>query len=763
MVTQNEARGNIKALIAKYEAEHEAGRLPLYNESEAKDAYKHSDYTLDEEFLREAIQLLLDRIIFIRSCEDRGLAHGETLKDKVLQYRDDIGPAFMPVLKGIFRLYERNFNSDLFLPHPSEELKIDFKALKEVILETYDPYLFSAIGLEVLGSIYEQYLGYTLRLTDKRVKYELKPEVRKAGGVYYTPEYVVDYIVRNTVGRLLKELKPKEIERLRILDPACGSGSFLIRAYHEMLDYYQQKKAEALERRRKALMAARVDQSAFPFQIENGEPRLTIFEKREVLLRHIYGVDLDPQAEEVTKLSLMLKMLEGELGLIPGRAVLPVLDQNIKCGNSLISGDQLTLQGYFGPEFWRLRPFDWATRFPKIVEEGGFDAVIGNPPWIESKRMDAKEKRFYEEHFQSVDKQYDVFNAFIERGLQVLKNSRLLGFIVPSRFVMNPDYEIFREFLLNNTSILDICDVGEDIFEGVEMPALIITLRKEHMRSKRLQNLINVKVEVQNFREGRWREYHIPQKRFLNENRRLFTIYQSPEIDDIIRKIEEDSVTFGSLATNARGVEIGKKSSLISDEKRGKGWVPFLVGEDIDRYLIKGQHFLQLGAPGVDYKKPDLYQGEKILIRKTGTGIRATYDDEGFYAIQVIYIFKPVKPTTNLKFLLGLLNSRLMAFYYFTKFGEKHKKAFPHLRQESVLQLPIRLPDISNQKEKVLHDKVAALVDIMLNLQSRYQLTKGSEQGLLKDQLDKTDREIDDLVYKLYGITEDEIKVVKAD
>lgn len=164
------------------------------------------------------------------------------------------------------------------------------------------------------------------------------------------------------VGRLLHELKPKQVETFRILDPACGSGSFLIRAYQEVLDYYQKRKAEVWEKRREALKAAKLDQSTFPFQIEEGKPTLTIFEKREALLRHIFGVDLDPQAVEVTKLSLMLKLLEGELGIIPGRAVLPVLDRNIKCGNSLISGDRLTLQGYFGPDLTGLQDFDWRGR-----------------------------------------------------------------------------------------------------------------------------------------------------------------------------------------------------------------------------------------------------------------------------------------------------------------------------------------------------------------------------------------------------------------
>ncbi len=313
--------------------------MKRWREVLAKDIYKnHPDMT--EAQLKENVQRILDRIIFIRSCEDRGLTYGETLQEMVVQRRDDIGTAFMPTLKALFRRYDRDFDSELFDEHSCEDLAIDFPVLKEIILETYDPYLFDVIGVEVLGNIYEQYLGFVPRLTEKRVKYEPKPEVRKAGGIFYTPEYIVDYIVKNTVGRFLSERKPKEIQTLRILDPACGSGSFLIRAYRELEVYYQRLKKEAWEKRQKALAKVYEDQAQFSFDEGSQETRweLNVFDKRKIVLNHLFGVDLDEQAVEVTRLSLMLKMLEGEHGIIPGRAVLPTLDHNIKCGNSLISG-----------------------------------------------------------------------------------------------------------------------------------------------------------------------------------------------------------------------------------------------------------------------------------------------------------------------------------------------------------------------------------------------------------------------------------------
>ncbi|MBI3781142.1 MAG: N-6 DNA methylase, partial [candidate division NC10 bacterium] len=362
--------------------------LKRWQEILAKNLYKRSNYSLPADQLREATQRILDRIMFIRSCEDRKLTHAESLRDLVGQHLDKIGTDFGLVLKGFFRRYDRDFNSDLFAPHFSEDFVVDFSVLKEIVLATYEPYLFDVVGVQLLGSIYEQYLGYTVSLTEKRVTYELKPEVRKAGGVYYTPEFIVDYIVKNTVGRLLQERgKPRgsrhKTPPLRILDMACGSGSFHIRAYDELYRHYEALKAETIRKKAAILKVARADQFAFPLGGEEEEvlPRLTIIEKRQMVLDHLFGVDVDPQACEVTRLSLMLKMLEDEYGIVPGRAALPVLDHNIQCGNSLISGDVLKLQTFFKDDWIKTRPFDWEDRFRKIMGEGGFDIIIGNPPY----------------------------------------------------------------------------------------------------------------------------------------------------------------------------------------------------------------------------------------------------------------------------------------------------------------------------------------------------------------------------------------------
>lgn len=716
--------------------------------------YYNKNLTFNQ--IDEVIQRLFNRLIFIRTCEDR------RIEDKVLlaavhewQGSGRKGE-FIEILRRIFHDFDGYYDSDLFEVHITDQVFIDSVTIENIINGLYEipggmaSYDFSIIDADVLGAVYEQYLGHVATVVKQRVKeaqarmdlglpseptFEItaKKQRRKEHGIYYTPKFVTNYIVKETVGRLLQECSYSEILNIKILDPACGSGSFLIRAYDELLNYHAYQRSKPI---------SELDQ----------------WERLPILTNNIFGVDLDMQAIEIARLNLLLRSLAR-------RETLPSLAQNIRQGNSLISGAEEELKKYFGDNWREKKSFNWEQEFKNIMADGGFDVVIGNPPWIESKRMNAPDKSYYEAAFRSMHGQYDIFNGFVEKGLQLLKSGGILGFIMPSRFVMNPDYEPFREMLLMNARIVDICDAGEHIFEGVEMPALIMILEKQQDAKRRNTNLVQIRTEVKNLAKSEWREYFVSQGRFLEEPNLLFTIYQPPEVNALISKIEKDSIKFGKLVSNARGVEIGKKSSLVSAEPLEAKSVPFLVGEDIDRYTILNHKYLKLGDTSVDYKSPELYKGEKIIVRKTGTGLRATLDNEDFYVIQVIYIFKPKIKGANARFLLGLFNSRLMSFYYFAKFGEKEKKVFPHLRQGPVLQFPIRRIDFDNPANKKMHDDLVALVDRMLELNKRLaplRNTYCNERDELIREIERTDKEIDTLVYDLYRLTEEERKIIKG-
>ena len=325
--------------------------------------------TLSQRELNFAVGRTIDRIIFLRICEDRGVeAYGQLM---ALQN----GRSVYARLCHLFRRADERYNSGLFhfkaeknRSGPPDEfsfgLMIDDRPLKEIIKSLYypdSPYEFSVLSADILGQVYEQFLGKVIRLTPQhRAVVEDKPEVKKAGGVYYTPTYIVDYIVENTVGQLLKGKSLAQAEKLKFLDPACGSGSFLIGAYQYLLDwhldFYIRNRPETWAKKRLPPIQ----------QGSGGDWRLTTAERKRILLNNIYGVDIDSQAVEVTKLSLLLRVLEGEteqtltsqFRIFRERA-LPDLGNNIKCGNSLI-----------GPDFYDEQQMTL------------LDAVIGNPPYI---------------------------------------------------------------------------------------------------------------------------------------------------------------------------------------------------------------------------------------------------------------------------------------------------------------------------------------------------------------------------------------------
>jgi hypothetical protein len=491
-----------------------------------------------ERQLNYAVQTTIDRILFLRICEDRKIEP----TDQLLQIAE--GSDIYTHLLKLFQKADQKYNSGLF--HFNKEksqtsepdsftptLQIDDKVLRQVIKSTYYPcpYMFNEIPVEILGQVYEQFLGSVIRLTPGgQAKVEEKPEVRKAGGVYYTPRYIVDYIVENTVGRLLCDsciesedavkpslwggevqpqagsvsvanggegdteetirskpvlglptnasgvgvlrkdsgtiMTPAEALKLRVVDPACGSGSFLLGAYQYLLDwhlnYYLTHDPQShTQGKNPPLVAA-----------EGGEYRLTTDVKKRILTANIHGVDIDAQAVEVTKLSLLLKLLEGETGQLTlgFERVLPDLGQNIRCGNSLIGWDYF--QGALFPdeeEIQRVNPFDWQRAFPHVFAEGGFDAVIGNPPYIRIQSIREWAPN-YVEHYRKIfpsasTGNFDIYVIFIEKGLSLLNESGFLGFILPHKFFQAAFAAPIREIISQGNHLSKVVHFGaEQVF-----------------------------------------------------------------------------------------------------------------------------------------------------------------------------------------------------------------------------------------------------------------------------------------------------------
>ncbi|MFA7380939.1 MAG: N-6 DNA methylase [Bacteroidia bacterium] len=438
---------------------------------------------LDEDEINFVVQQTIDRIIFLRIAEDRSVEPYGTLKEAIKQ-----GEFY----KNLYRQFEQadeKYNSGLFdfkKDKISKSLSIDNKVLKTIINELYypeSPYEFSVLSVEILGSAYEQFLGKVIRI-DKthRAHIEEKPEVRHAGGVYYTPQYIVEYIVENTVGKLIENKTPKEVSKIKIADPACGSGSFLIGAYQYLLDWHKNYYTDSGK-----ISKGNKGNPLTP------EGNLTTAEKKRILLNNIFGVDIDVNAVEVTKLSLLLKCMEGEtqasiasqLRLFNER-ILPTLDNNIKDGNSLVDTDFYSTQLDFGEEK-KVKPFSWKNSFPEVFKQGGFDIVIGNPPYIRIQVLienSPSQGDYFSRKYKAASKgNYDIYVIFIEHALNILNSTGKVGFILPHKFFTAQYGEGIRQVLLSRNAIDEIIHFGhQQVFANATTYTCILTLSNQRKK-----------------------------------------------------------------------------------------------------------------------------------------------------------------------------------------------------------------------------------------------------------------------------------------
>jgi hypothetical protein len=794
---------------------------------------------LDQRGLNDAVQRTIDRIIFLRLCEDRGIEEYARLQ-ALLSGTDTYNR-----LTVLFREADDRYNSGLFHFRPEKGrpdcdrvtlgLAIDDKVLKDVIRDLYypeSPYEFSVLPADILGQVYEQFLGKVIRLTKgHQAKVEEKPEVRKAGGVYYTPTYIVDYIVKHTVGKLLENKRPKDIDGSRknapplcVLDPACGSGSFLIAAYQYLLDWYRDRYVkEGPESYCKG-------RNPRLYQGRNGQYALTALERKRILLDHIYGVDIDTQAVEVTKLSLLLKVLESEnaetlgktLALFHQRA-LPDLDSNIKCGNSLIGPDF-----YHGKqtefdeeETYRINAFDWNAEFPQIMQTGGFDAVIGNPPYIRIQTMKEwapVEVEFYKQRYRAAAAgNYDIYVVFIEKGLSLLNENGRLGFICPHKFFTARYGEGIRQIINGGKHLEHLVHFGDQqVFSGATTYTCLLFLTRESviMCDYRMAGSIREWQAngVADDAPARWRS-----------ERDAKAHGRAPFLDRFVGslpRLGELCHTFVGTQTSADDVFVltncRQRGNLVSGFSKAsdsevsverKVVVPFLRGKDIRRYAaLQSTSFLicpysigesecRLLSPneiasfrrtweylndhkdrlqdrergklrGTNWyafgypKSMTLFNREKIVVPDYNNEASFTSDKEGFF-YKTGYGIVTTNDALDMTYLLALLNSKLL-FQFLLRIGTCLRGGYVRFWSMYLEQLPIRTIDFSDAKDKARHDKMVSLVQRMLHLHKRLQTVNTEhERTLLQRQITTTDVEIDHLVYELYDLTDEEIAIVE--
>ncbi|MBL0127440.1 MAG: N-6 DNA methylase [Flavobacteriales bacterium] len=764
---------------------------------------------LDEEAINFVVQHILDRLIFLRIAEDRGVEPYGQLK-AILKEKGD----HYPKLFDIFQHADRRYNSGLFdfkKDEVSEGITVDNKVVKTIVEELYypeSPYEFSVISVEILGSAYEQFLGKQIRIdSGHRARIEEKPEVRHAGGVYYTPQYIVEYIVERTVGELVKGKKPAEVEKLRIVDPACGSGSFLLGAYDYLLNWHKEQYG--------ALKKMRTGKKSDKLR-PDGE--LTTAEKKRILVHNIYGVDLDANAVEVTKLSLLLKCMEGEteasinqqLGLFHDR-VLPTLDKNVQCGNSLIAPDIYDMTEEVDRN---MRPFDWATAFPtvfhgriakavsgqqaikahlakagrvlkdlneegaRIIERfgtdsivnepnaaygmstGGFDAVIGNPPYVRSQFLDELSKRYFASNYEPMRYQPDTFALFMVKGIRLLREGGRMGFIIPNGILTNTHYATLRHYILTQTALDTVVDLKDGVFSSAAVDTSIFVMSKSG-RPVPKSHLVQI---------GEWKakETHtvetptntIEQHKLLVLEGHVFNTSMTGTSMVLLDKIRRNGQPLGELVTVKNGMKVRKE--LLADEPKDKRYKPFIVGGQIERFSLKPSERwvcydrkLEAKYTNQAFRDESIFTApEKLLVRQVygKKGIHCAMDRSGLYCDQTCYILLP--SSMAIEHIGGILCSDLMRFYFGNTLSDR-KATFPKIKGDQLKQLPIAIGSREQRKAiGALYSKLAKAEEQLREPRLAHQETASRHKFV------HLERQLNEAVFALYGLNEREVELV---
>lgn len=729
---------------------------------------------LDVRELNAAVQRIIDRIVFLRIAEDRGIEKYGQLQstaDKKGIYEG---------LTDLFRKADDRYNSGLFhfkkgdgspetLDTFTLDLEIDDKVLKPVIKNLYypeSPYEFSVLPADILGQVYERFLGKVIRLSGSRATIEEKPEVKKAGGVYYTPSYVVNHIVAKTLEPLLAGKTPaqasgqdgrvKNTAPLRVVDPACGSGSFLIGAYQFLLDWYRD--AYVSEGPQKHLGGKD------PKLLEVGENdwRLTIAERRRILLAHIYGVDIDPQAVEVTKLSLLLKVLEGETADAMARQMdlfriraLPDLGENIKCGNSLIGPDfyQQISSDLFGEEdLYRINSFDWKSEFPFFKTEGGFGAVIGNPPWVSltgkfgNDILSNEEQEHLITKFDGNTYMPNMYEYFISMGLTITKDGGRFSFIVPDRFGKNDQFLGLRQKILKKLALGEV--LYRAPFPGVTADTLIFGI-ENRKPSSREETLIG---DYTGHRRS------ILQASLLSgANRFRFEDLDALALGKALVRLEASGTArpLGQLIRTTSG--FGGKSTMITNARQNVKQIEVLKGVSISKFRVGNPLYFEFNKTNITGRTTDkakLGWSPKVLIRKTGSRLIAAFDESGIFPEQSLY-FTFGDSSISEHYLLALLNSRLIG-YIFAERMLTNQDSIAQVKKVDLDALPIVLEDqIGDGKNRV--DLVAEAARSICSSLAAHDGAKSEQVRAVHRRTIKASLEnIDQHIYDLYALTPEE-------
>jgi len=730
--------------------------------------------------LNTVVQKIIDRIIFLRIAEDRGIEN-----ENLLLSVSKIANIYEKLVL-IFSKANNKYNAGLFASVDwIDGVRIDDKVLSNIIVNLYYPecpYEFSVLPVEILGSIYERFLGKTIRFRPVKgaaggvaahtAVIEEKPEVKKAGGVFYTPHYIVDYIAKNTVGEKIKNKTPDEIAGIKICDPACGSGSFLVGAYQHLLNYHLDYYTQA-KNIKSSLKNTKIYEAGFHSY------KLTIEEKQRILTSSIFGVDIDSQAVEVTKLSLYLKLLENEGKEAQGQlfrhsdlALLPSLEENIKCGNSLIGTDFYAQSNLELTDEDRIKVncFDWEKEFPVIFKTGGFDVIVGNPPYVlleDKNRNDAITKYARENYIVACSK-IDLYHLFMEKSFYLLCNTGTASMIVPSNFISNNGLAVLRKFLISKTCIYEILNINGRVFAGASVNnAIFVIAREDPPNSFLFKNadvLENRELIIPN-------QYVVNNKDVLNNEYHLFS---NTKFQNLFKKLYSCSyklseIAFVNFGKQLRDRKIYEKDVITvnHNESVPDGYAKCFTGKDVQKYILKWNNLACLTSTkakqGGCWDEDKQNGKNKLITKQIGMFPEFAIDVAGYQCLNTVFMVNVFNANISPYFVLGILNSKLIKWIWIENFYDK-RKTFPKIKGTYIKELPIVIIELAKKIDKIKYDNLVSLVGKMLELKQKEAVEQNQQlKTMISRQIEGVDKVIDTAVYGLYGLTEDEIKVVEGE
>ncbi|MFN7910661.1 MAG: Eco57I restriction-modification methylase domain-containing protein [Bacteroidota bacterium] len=733
-------------------------------------------------------QKILDRLIFIDVCYDKKIISQDILGSILFSHRN-----FYDELKVKFRELDEKFNSELFSFEKCDEFDIPNEIMHGIIkgINRID---FSQLSVHIIGEVYENYLGEVLRSGKQKEKSTESKEhlKRKSQGIFYTPDYIVNYITETTIGERIKKCKSaKEIEKIKVLDTACGSGSFLIRAFELFYEGYK---------------------NLSPIKQVGIFDELNI--RKKILLHNLFGVDFDERAVEIAKLNLLLKGLDGlEETYVVGRKILPNLSLNIRCGNSIVSGkyedtnakgdDQLSLLFNKGSEYHddiekltelkdefykeedneakdkiiskvhlfeekinkylnqdlksyfknvdAIKPFNYEVAFCEVMKSGGFDCIVGNPPYINIKNQDPQQKDYIRYNY-SFSSSADLYVAFIEKGMNILRKDGRLCLIVPNKF-FGADYgKPIRKYLQDgNVQIVKILDLkDEKVFATAMISTIVIDIKKTKTAIK--TKLIHGETETI--------------KESLFDSQGKIQIEASEADTTFIQHLEKNKPLshYADVRTGIVGFEYWKMQDIIKSKGSiNSKNVPIFTNGNLGRYINNWKN-TEIKLYKDTYESPTINldpkylsvntialfkKAPKIIVRGVSQEVAAIIDTDGSGMLVAVHSIIP-KKQSDIYYLLGIINSNLINWF--------HLKTIYSIRiPQGSLKYPVSffetipIPYLETTKIKEALEK---LVKEMISL------CKNPEKN--KSKIDVTDLEINQLVYKLYSVSSEDQKSIET-